>query len=345
MKPFRLIRRMALALALVLALVSLAGMAAASGTSESGYTERTDVQAFIEHVSRRHGFDAEALRRLLSGVRTQKSILRAIARPAEAKPWYQYRKIFLNPDRIQGGVAFWDAHAETIDRASREFGVDPQIIVAIIGVETLYGKRTGRYPVLDALVTLGFDYPKRGKFFRGELEQFLLLTREERMDPTAVKGSYAGAMGIGQFIPSSYRAYAVDFDGDGRRDLWDPEDAIGSVANYFERHGWALGAPVAVQARVEGEAYKALPRERTEPTVPASTLASHGVRPVSGDLDGVSKVAFLEYDQGPARKEYWIGFDNFYVITRYNRSPLYAMAVYQLSGEIAKARAKRASAR
>jgi membrane-bound lytic murein transglycosylase B len=326
--------------ALLVFLCLAAGSANAAEPARGDYAQRADVKAFIEHVARRHGFDAQALEALFQGVRRQKSILKAIARPAEAKPWYQYRKIFLNPDRIQGGVRFWDEHADTIERASREYGVDPEIIVAIIGVETLYGKRTGRYPVLDALATLGFDYPKRGKFFRGELEQFLLLAREERMDPKAIKGSYAGAMGMGQFIPSSYRAYAVDFDGDGRRDLWDPEDAIGSVANYFKRHGWKAEAPVAVRARVQGEAFRKLPRKGSKPVVPVSMLASHGVRPVSGGLDGVSKVVFLEYDKGPARKEYWIGFDNFYVITRYNRSPLYAMAVYQLSREIADARAK-----
>ncbi len=313
---------------------------AVAAAARGDYAERAEVEAFIDRVSRKHGFDAQALRTLFGGVRRQDSILKAISRPAEAKPWYQYRRIFLNPDRIQGGVRFWNEHADTIARAAREYGVDPEIIVAIIGVETLYGKRTGRYRVLDALATLGFDYPKRGEFFRGELEQFLLLTREERMDPTAIKGSYAGAMGMGQFIPSSYRAYAVDFDGDGRRDLWDAEDAIGSVANYFKRHGWKADAPVAVEARVEGKAFRELPRKGTKPVVPVSMLASHGVRPVSGALDGVSKVVFLEYDKGPARKEYWIGFDNFYVITRYNRSPLYAMAVYQLSREIAEARTK-----
>ena len=341
MKPLRFIPLLA---ALLVPLL-MAGAGRAESESEADYAQRPEVQAFIEHVSRKHGFDPAELRELFAGVRQQKSILRAIAKPAEAKPWYQYRRIFLTPERIQGGVAFWDEHAAAIERASQEFGVDPQIIVAIIGVETLYGRRTGRYPVLDALATLGFDYPKRGRFFRGELEEFLLLTREERMDPKAIKGSYAGAMGIGQFIPSSYRAYAVDFDGDGRRDLWDPEDAIGSVAHYFERHGWIRGAPVAVKARVEGDDYRKLPRKGAKPVVPVAMLERHGVHPPSGALDGVSKVVFLEYDQGPARKEYWLGFDNFYVITRYNRSPLYAMAVYQLSGEIAKARAKQARAR
>lgn len=334
MKPLRF--RSCLAVCAALLLSFPWGWAPAS--AQGDYLGRPEVESFIAQVSRRHGFEQGELRALFQGVRQQKSILKAISRPAEAKPWYQYRRIFLNPDRIQGGVAFWDAHAETIERASRRYGVDPEIIVAIIGVETLYGKRTGRHPVLDALTTLGFDYPRRGSFFRKELEQFLLLTREERMDPKAIKGSYAGAMGIGQFIPSSYRAYAVDFDGDGRRDLWDPEDAIGSVANYFKRHGWRMDGPVAVEARVRGEDFRKLPRKGTKPVVPVSMLASHGVEPVSGGLDEVSKVVFLEYDKGPARKEYWIGFDNFYVITRYNRSPLYAMAVYQLSREILDAR-------
>jgi len=247
--------------------------------------------------------------------------------------WHEYRKIFLTPARIDGGVAFWKENADILRKAEAAFGVAPQIIVAIIGVETRYGNNTGRHRVLDALSTLAFDYPPRSEFFTGELEQYLILAREEDIEVVTTTGSYAGAMGYGQFIPSSYRNYAVDFDEDGKRDLWNNKmDIIGSVANYFNRHGWKAGSPVAVRAKVEGDQYSALLELGYKPNTVLDALRHDGITPIEPMPDDlVAALLSLEQKDGP---EYWLAFNNFYTITRYNHSPLYAMAVYQLSEEI-----------
>jgi membrane-bound lytic murein transglycosylase B len=223
--------------------------------------------------------------------------------------------------------------------AEKVYGVAPQIIVAIIGVETRYGGNTGKYAVLDALSTLAFDYPPRAKFFRGELEQYLLLAREEHIDLLNTKGSYAGAMGYGQFIPSSYQRYAVDFDQDGKRDLWDsPMDIIGSVANYLHVNGWTPGAKVADRASVTGNRFKGVIEKGLKPEMTVKQLKSEGITPVKPlPADTLAALISLDQKSGP---EYWLGLNNFYVITRYNHSPLYAMAVYQLSEEIRQARAQ-----
>jgi len=300
------------------------------------YLGRAQVRDFIDGMVSTHGFDTGEVERLFAGVDQQETSLEAIARPAEAKPWHEYREIFITQARINGGVEFWDENRSLLERASREYGVPVEIIVAIIGVETYYGRQTGDYPVFDTLVTLGFDYPPRGDFFRSELEHFMLLSREESLRIPEVVGSYAGAMGMGQFIPSSYRAYAVDFDGDGKRELWNSTaDAIGSVANYFRVHGWQEGAPVAYPAQVSGADYRALVSRGLEPSVEASRLASLGVK-TQADIAGAARVALFEYDAGDAM-QYWVGLNNFYVITRYNHSSLYAMAVYQLSQQIRQA--------
>lgn len=316
------------------------GTASAAPTGASGFADRPELGRFIEEMVAKHGLDPEELNALFSEARSQPSIIAAITRPAEAKPWHQYRPIFVTRERINDGVAFWQAHRETLERASQVYSVPPEIIVAIIGVETRFGKNTGSYRVLDALTTLAFDYPARSAFFRRELEQYLLLAREERIDPLAVKGSYAGAMGKPQFMPSSYRHYAVDFDGDGQRDLWNNDaDAIGSVANYFRIHGWKPEQPVTIPVQVDGEQYKALLRKDLKPSLPLRELARYGVSiddSIPQDLPGV--LIELQAAQGP---EYWVGLDNFYVITRYNRSALYAMAVYQLSQEILAAARQR----
>jgi membrane-bound lytic murein transglycosylase B len=291
------------------------------------------VGAFIDKMANEHAFDRQHLKTLFDGVTWRDSILEAIARPAEAKPWFDYRPIFLTESRIEGGVEFWRKHTDILKRVEAAYDVDAQIIVAIIGVETRYGGNTGSYPVLDALSTLAFGYPPRSEFFTKELAQFLILTREEKVDVKEAKGSYAGAMGMGQFIPSSYRAYAVDFDGDGTRDLWGSmDDVLGSVANYFKRHGWQRGAPVAVRAEVDGTPTDALLKEGLKPAHPLSYYTGVGFKP-AGTVDADTQVALLALEQkdGP---EYWLTMNNFYVITRYNRSPLYAMAVYQLSEAI-----------
>ncbi len=305
-----------------------------AATAGQPLASRADVQAFIREMAARHGFNSARLQATFSRAHSQPSIIAAMSRPAEAKPWYAYRTIFINPKRIQGGVEFWRAHAATLAKAEQVYGVPPEIVVAIIGVETQYGGNMGKYRVLEALATLAFDYPRRATYFRKELENYLLLTRAEGIDPLALRGSYAGAMGFGQFMPSSYRSYAVDFDGDGHRDLWqNPRDAIGSVAHYFNKSGWRPGQPVATPATINGAAYSHLVnRELHPPKSSVASLRARGVLPQTPVSDAQSAL-LLEF-QGRDGLEYWLGFNNFYAITRYNRSQLYALAVYQLSQEI-----------
>lgn len=320
-----------------LLLAMTAGCTPALSVSDDTYATSPQAREFIAMMVEKHGFEADALRQVFSEARRRDDILELMSKPAEKRlEWFEYRRIFLTPERIEGGVRFWREHATDLADAARTFGVDPQIVVAIIGVETRYGGNTGRHRVIDALSTLAFDYPPRSKFFAGELEQYLLLAREENIDLLATTGSYAGAMGYGQFIPSSYRRYAVDFDDNGRRDLWNsPRDIIGSVANYFREHGWEAGQPVAVRASVSGEAWKPVLELGYKPNTALDALRHDGVTPALPLPDSLT-AALIQYNQadGP---EYWLGFNNFYVITRYNHSPLYAMAVYQLSEEIRSA--------
>ncbi|VAW75220.1 Membrane-bound lytic murein transglycosylase B [hydrothermal vent metagenome] len=313
-------------------IVCLTGLAPAI-TPAGDFTHNTRTKDFIDDMVKSHGFDRAKLQSLFGEAKKRDDILEAIARPAEkTKPWHEYRKIFLTSERISGGVAFWRENADLLERAAKELEVDPAIVVAIIGVETRYGKHTGRYRVLDALSTLAFAYPPRSKFFRSELEQFLILAREENVNLREAKGSYAGAMGYGQFIPSSYRHYAIDFDKDGKRDLWgNIEDIIGSVANYFHKHGWQPGEAVANRV-TQGKISASMVSENSKPDKIAGELAAKGVR-TTPPLSARQAVAVLELQQRKA-SEYWLTSKNFYVITRYNRSPLYAMSVYQLSEAI-----------
>jgi len=316
------------------------GLLACSGTpAHTASSERldpeTEIAPFVADMVSRHGFEGEQLARTLGGVRVRPEILAAIARPAESLDWYQYRPIFLTERRIAKGAEFWRAHAETLARASRKYGVSPEIIVAIIGVETFYGTRKGKHLVLDSLATLAFRYPKRSKFFRRELEEFLVLAQEESFDTPRIKGSYAGAMGIPQFISSSYRRYAVDFDGNGVRDLLNSEtDAIGSVANYLNVHGWQRNGAVALPASVSGDEYKALVKKGMKPHTPVSDMDNFGVVVLyAGENDSPGTLIELT---NKADIEHWVGLQNFYAITRYNHSSLYAMAVFQLAREIRK---------
>ncbi|MEK7322395.1 MAG: lytic murein transglycosylase B [Pseudomonadota bacterium] len=328
----------------ILLLLSLSLVACAGAPVGAEYVQRNDVSAFIDEMHERHGFERGQLETWFKDVRVRDDIIAAISRPAESKPWHQYRPIFLQNARIEGGLEFWREHAADLKRAEEQYGVPPQIVIAILGVETRYGRQQGNYRVLDALTTLAFDYPPRAKFFRGELEQYLLLAREEGIDPLALKGSYAGAMGQAQFISSSFRNYAVDFDGDGKRDLWNsPSDAIGSIANYFKVHGWEWHGLVAVPATVSGEHYPALLEAGLKPSLTWAEIKQRGVETPVTLLDQlpVALIA-LEQEAGP---EYWLGLQNFYVITRYNRSPLYAMAVYQLSEEIRRLRERQSADR
>ncbi len=324
------------ALLLITTLTGLHAQAATEAEAKD-LTQREDVSAFIERVSAANKLDPKKLREVLAGARVQQSILEAIARPAEkTMTWGRYRKIFIQPQRIQGGVEFGKKYAEHLQRAEQRFGVPASMIVAIIGVETLYGKRMGSYRVVDALATLAFDYPPRSTFFTKELEHFLVLSLGNELDPMQAKGSYAGAMGYGQFMPSSYRAYAVDFDGDDLADIWNnPVDAIGSVANYFARHGWKKNADVVLPAQLNGEDVNAEQLNGSlKPSVKVKNLAAMGLASEQ-KLKRNTLVAPFKYigDEGD---EYWLGLHNFYVITRYNRSRLYAMAVYQLSQAIAE---------
>ncbi len=300
------------------------------------YLERESVQQFIDEMVA-EGFDREQIEALFRDVQPQQRVLDLISAPAEARPWYRYHPIFLTDQRIEAGERFWAEHESLLARAEQEFGVEAAIIVAIIGVETFYGRNQGGFRVLDSLVTLGFDYPPRSGFFRSELGHFLRLAREEGLDLHETRGSYAGAMGRGQFISSSYREYAVDFSGDGRRDLigsW--ADAIGSVANYFRRHGWAQGEPVVARADADGDDYRRLLGGGYQARHDLEELARHGVTPVeSVPRDGRFSLIELETENG---HELWLGYPNFYVITRYNRSPLYAKAVHLLAEEINRAR-------
>ncbi|MEC4750376.1 lytic murein transglycosylase B [Methylomicrobium sp. Wu6] len=291
---------------------------------------RSEKSAFIDTMVAKHRFSQHELEVLFDQVKINDDVLKKIAAPAEALPWYKYRKIFLTDSRIEEGAAFWRQHAETLKHVSEQYGVPPEVIVAILGVETLYGRRSGSYRVIDALSTLAFAYPPRSRFFAGELEQFLLLCREEKVDPLQPAGSYAGAMGMPQFMPSSFRSFAADFDRDGNRDLWhDPKDAIASIANYFKAHGWIKNQPVAVRVFAKNENYKALLNDEIKPNLRIDELESARVE-FSRPLPLDSKVKLLAFEQEHGN-ELWAVLDNFYVITRYNHSSLYAMAVYQLS--------------
>lgn len=312
----------------------------AASTSYKLYSDRTEVRAYVDELVQKHNFNRAELLGMFRQAVPQQQVLEAISRPAERElTWKEYRPIFLTESRIAAGVEFWQEYAKPLLRAQDEYGVSPEVIVAIIGVETRFGEYTGKHPVLDSLITLSFDGEGRRSFFKSELEEFLLLVRDERVDPFSIKGSYAGAMGWPQFISSSYRHYAVDFNGDGKRDLWsDPVDAIGSVANYFKRHGWRQGDTVTVPARLDEQARGisdlAVERGRKglKPVMSLETLARKGVHSV--DEIPADQRAVLVKLQGDAGDEYWLGLQNFYVITRYNHSAMYAMAVYQLGQEI-----------
>lgn len=302
---------------------------------QADYSKHPLAEKFVNKMVNEHKFEREEVLGLLSKAKKQQSILDAISRPAEkTKEWFEYRKIFIQESRINQGIEFWQQHSEAIKRASETYGVDPEVIVAIIGVETRYGRHAGSYKVLDALATLGFDYPKRGKFFLSELEHFMLLAKEQKQDPLALKGSYAGAMGYGQFIPSSFRNFAVDFDGDEIADIWNnPTDAIGSVANYFKAHKWQSKQPVFARARIKNAYDNDVLNSKKRPKHTLEELNQKGFVPVDEGYEASKKAVPLMFI-GDHGKEFWIGFDNFYVITRYNRSHMYALAVWQLSQEI-----------
>jgi membrane-bound lytic murein transglycosylase B len=310
------------------------------GSAHADYSERADVQTYIDDLVDEHGFAHEELQQLFSDAQRKQSILDAIARPAERTlKWHEYRQIFLKEPRINQGLEFWGQNQAALEAAEQKYGVPPEYVVAIIGVETRYGRVTGSYRAVDALATLGFDYPPRSKFFRGELTHLLLLAREEHVNPRSLKGSYAGAMGLGQFIPSSFRAYAVDFDGDGQRDIWgNTTDAIGSVANYFARHGWRAGGPVVLSATIAGDTADELANASLNLNHTLGELQGRGVKLLEGENLAADTQAALFRMELEDTAEYYVGLKNFYVITRYNRSRMYALAVHQLSQAIRQRR-------
>jgi membrane-bound lytic murein transglycosylase B len=312
---------------------------AQAAPSKETYARRDDVRAFIREMVEKHAFVEKELTFLFARTRREPAILAAIAPPKEApmRSWQVYRSRFLTEGRIAEGAEFWRRNAAALERASQERGVPPEIIVAIIGVETIYGRQMGTWRVIDALATLAFDYAPRAEFFRGELEQYLLFARDAGLDVFSVRGSYAGAIGIPQFMPGSYRRFAVDFDGDGAIDLRaSPVDAIGSVANFLVQHGWQRGQRIALPALVSGGNFRELVDAGIEPKTPISELKRYGVE-TRTDLPPETPVALIELESPGAPSEYRLGLRNFYVITRYNRSVMYASAVTDLA-EAIKAR-------
>ena len=345
-----------LVVALVIALHGICGHAdaarikkrpiASAPTAKAAFDAREDVREFVADMVRRHGFVESELLALFSRVGNYPEIIGLITPPAQprARSWLAYRSRFIKPVRIAGGVELWDRYEPALARAEREFGVPAEIIVAIIGVETVYGRNKGNWRVIDALATLAFDYPKRAPFFRSELENYLLFVREHDMDVFSVRGSYAGAIGIPQFMPSSWRKWAIDFDGDGHIDLRaSMVDSIGSVASFLKGHGWVAGAPIAFRASVDGQAHLELLARDIRPTLPVAEFSRFGVGSATLAQSGLAPdtlAALIELVTPDKPSQFWVGLDNFYVITRYNRSSFYAMSVMELATAIKRTRAR-----
>jgi membrane-bound lytic murein transglycosylase B len=325
-----------LAATLVVSLALLPARADSTVTATPRFDlERPEIKAFLDGVAERTSMTRAQLVKLLSTAQPQPKIVELISKPAErVTPWWEYRERFLTEDRIALGVKFWQEHRESLEKIAAERGVAPEYIVAIIGVETKYGAIMGRYRVLDALATLAFDYPPRSEFFRKELEEFVLLTREESLNPSDALGSYAGAMGGSQFMPSSYRRFAVDADGDGKRNLWaNWNDVFASTANYFREHGWETGGPVLSEVELDPEPTFTIDTRNLKLNQTVESLNLQGVHtktPMPGETPAL--IISAEQREGPA---YRVGFKNFEVITRYNRSVKYAMTVNDLAEAIA----------
>ena len=319
---------------LLAALTTLAHASPNSAAKAPTFADDPAAIEFARDLETRHGFKADELISQFAQTRPNTTVLKLIKPPASPlqRSWERYRPRFLNDRRIDRGVSFWQENAGQLAKASAVYGVPEEIIVAIIGVETEYGRNMGSFRVFEALATLAFNYPRRAEFFRTELEQFLLLARENNMDPMSVKGSFAGAIGIPQFMPGSQRRYAVDFDGDQRVDLGNSvDDAIGSVGRFLEQHGWQAGQPIAVPATTSGTPEAELIQAGIRPSLKVTDLAGKGI---SANSDPQATAALIDLVSPGRETEYWLGFENFYVITRYNRSSFYAMSVFQLGEEI-----------
>ncbi|HTS52681.1 MAG TPA: lytic murein transglycosylase B [Burkholderiales bacterium] len=328
----RLLGQLLLAAALPVLLVSPHSVSAQSTPAQSD-TLKPEVRRFIAHMVRNHGFDGQALRALLANAQPNQDVLRAISVPVTSRPWYQFRPLCVDDAQIADGVRFWNDNAASLERARRDFGVPQEIVVAVIGVESRYGRHAGGFRAIDALYTLAFEWPNRAEYFRGELEQFLVLAREQRWDTAFVQGSFAGALGWPQFMPSNYRRFAVDYSGDGSIDLWgDMADIVGSVASYLQQFGWKAGQPIAAPAQLDGVDPGPLLQLGFKPQLTWSQWQKRGLRSPE-DIDGQLPASLFSVDlaDGP---EYWLGFDNFHALLRYNHSRNYAMAVYQLAQQI-----------
>jgi membrane-bound lytic murein transglycosylase B len=314
--------------------------AALACAQPSSYQNRKDVKEFVAEMVKKHGFNRKELSRVLSQAQYQPAIVRAMDQPPESalNSWQAYRAIFIRPERIDAGAQFWIRNADALKRAAGEYGVPENVIVGIIGVETTFGKNIGTYRVIDALATLAFDYPKRSAYFREELEHYLVFSRDQGINPLRVKGSYAGAIGIPQFMPGSYRRFAVDFDGDGHINLaTSPADAIGSIGNFLKSHGWVQGQPVALGAEVTGDGWRKLAGSGIVPGTRLSDLKSYGVK-VAADLPGDTLCALIELETPGQASDFRVTLQNFFVLTRYNRSNLYAAAVLDLATEVERAK-------
>ncbi len=298
------------------------------------YSDRQEVQVFIDEMVQEEGIDRLWMEQLFQEAQYSQSVIDAITRPAEKTlNWAEYQKIFLTPARLERGLEFWEENAEVLEQAVEHFGVPAEVVLAIIGVETFYGRYTGGYRVIDSLSTLAFDYPPRGQFFLGELRSLVLLANQHAVEPASLTGSYAGAMGLGQFIPSSYLAYSSDYDGDGFADLWNnPADAIWSVANYLTVHGWHRNEPVFERIEAPLDISTDLLNQDLKPYLSLDDLSAAGISNL--EYDNYRGEVTLMQLEGVDGLEYWIGHHNFYVITRYNHSHLYAMAVAQLAAQI-----------
>ena len=309
----------------------------------AGYADHPEAASFIQTMVQKHGLDERFVKAMLAQAEMQPGVLKAILPPADprVKSWKNYRARFLDEIRIRNGLKFWREHEQTIETASEKYGVPQEVIVAIIGVETIYGRITGSVPTLSALATLAFDYPPRRALFLRELEELFLLSQEQSTTPLAWRGSFAGALGLPQFLPSSYRRFAVDFDGDGKVDLMDsPADAIGSVAHFLKQHGWASGGPVAVKVLAAGDDLKKLADAGIEPKLSSEEVADYRIKPQAAVPAG-ERFAVIDLVTPDQATEYWLGFQNFYVITRYNRSSFYAMSVLHLAQTLKEARENR----
>ncbi len=291
------------------------------------------IPQFVDEMVSKHQFKHDELMLAFAHAQYRPAIIEAISRPATTKPWLEYRAAFVNKKRVQLGLRFWEKYHATLHRAEKQFGVPAEIIVAIIGVETIYGRNAGTFRTLDALTTLAFDYPRRADFFRSELENYLLLAREQNFDLLAIRSSYAGALGVPQFMPSSYRKYAIDFNGNKTIDLLrEDRDAIGSVANYMQHYGWKSGEPVTLRAQVtENLCLGGIKEPRS-----LAEWQQAGVS-VEASLNEEMPMRLMDFTMAEG-KQFWLALNNFEVITRYNNSDFYAMTVFQLAQEIKQAR-------